>query len=76
MTIAYCLSYEYLNYSHREEIVTSTDKEAILERYQDFVAQVIEDDSEIDIDYISVEEVEDDIYGDVIAETTFVEPYG
>jgi hypothetical protein len=85
MTTAYCLSYEYLNYSHREEIDTSTDKVAILEHYHQFVKDEIEDDSKIDIDYISVEEVIvelnedgsiDDIidYGDVIAETTFVEP--
>ena len=76
MTTSYCLSYEYLDYSHREEIDTSTDKAAILERYHDFVAQVIADDYEIDIDYISVEEVDVETmeYGDVIAETTLVEP--
>ena len=76
MTTSYCLSYEYLDYSHREEIATSTDKAAILAQYHQFVKDVIEDDSEIDIDYISVEEVDVETmeYGDVIAETTLVEP--
>ena len=85
MPTAYCLSYEYGDYSHRDEVDTSTDKAAILEQYNSFVAECREADDFDEIDYISVEEVTvelnedgsiDDIidYGDVIAETQFVEP--
>ena len=76
MTTSYCLSYEYLDYSHREEIDTSTDKAAILAQYQSFVASCKDDDDYDGVDYISVEEVNVETmqYGDVIAETTFVEP--
>ena len=85
MPTAYCLSYEYGDYSHRDEVDTSTDKAAILKQYNSFVAECREADDFDEIDYISVEEVIvelnedgsiDDIidYGDVIAETTFVEP--
>jgi len=75
MTTAYCLSYEYLDYSHREEITTSTDKAAILEQYNSFVASCKDEDDYDNVDYISVEIVDEDgEYGDVIAETTFVEP--
>ena len=75
MTTAYCLSYEYLDYSHREEINTSTDKAAILEQYNSFVASCKDEDDYDNVDYISVEIVDEDgEYGDVIAETTFVEP--
>ena len=74
MTISYCLSYEYLDYSHREEIATSTDKADILAQYKSFVASCKDEDDYDGVDYVSVEEVEDDEYGDVIAETTFVEP--
>lgn len=75
MTTAYCLSYEYLDYSHREEIATSTDKAAILEQYNSFIASCKNEDDYDGVDYISVELVDEDgEYGDVIAETTFVEP--
>ena len=75
MTTAYCLSYEYLDYSHREEIATSTDKAAILEQYNSFIALCKDEDDYDGVDYISVELVDEDgEYGDVIAETTFVEP--
>ncbi len=76
MTTSYCLSYEYLDYSHREEIATSTDKEDILAQYKSFVQSCKDEDDYDGVDYVSVEEVdvETDEYGDVIAETTFVEP--
>ena len=75
MTTSYCLSYEYLDYSHRDEVATSTDKAYIMDFYNSFVAECREADDFDEIDYISVETVDEDgEYGDVIAETTFVEP--
>ena len=75
MPTAYCLSYEYGDYSHRDEVDTSTDKAAILEQYSSFVASCKDEDDYDNVDYISVEIVDEDgEYGDVIAETTFVEP--
>ena len=85
MPTAYCLSYEYGDYSHRDEVDTSTDKADILKQYNSFVAECRNENDFDEIDYISVEEVIvelnedgsiDDIidYGDVIAETQFVEP--
>ncbi len=76
MTISYCLSYEYLDYSHREELAIGTDKAAILEQYHSFVKSCRDADDFDGVDYVSVEEfnVDTDEYGDVIAETTFVEP--
>ena len=75
MTTSYCLSYEYLDYSHRDEVATSTYKAYIMDFYNSFVAECTEADDFDEIDYISVETVDEDgEYGDVIAETVFVEP--
>ena len=85
MTTAYCLSYEYLDYSHSEIIEVSTDKAHILERYNQFVADCKDEEDYDGVDYVSVEmcdaEIDEDgnldyelEFGNVIAETIFVEP--
>ena len=75
MTTSYCLSYENLDYSHRDEVAISTDKDYIMGFYNSFVAECREADDYDEVDCISVEIIDEDgEYGDVIAETVFVEP--
>lgn len=62
MSTIYRLSYCYMDYSHQECIEISTDKDSIIESYQSFISNTLEDDDEdAEIDYVCIEDEDENI---------------
>ena len=77
MTIAYQLAYEYGDYTHADIIETSTDYDALLKQFHEFLGECLMD-SVIDnnsVDYVCIEAIEngEDI-GEVCIEYIFNQP--
>lgn len=56
----YKLCYDYLNYSHTEEVDTSTDLTYIKQRFDEVVQETIQSDNDDEIDSWVIERWEDD----------------
>ena len=72
----YCLSYEYLDYSHREDIATSEEFEPLEKLFHEFLGQCLMDSviGNNNVDYVCIELLDGDEIIDCYLDYTFNAP--